>query len=75
MSSEISSDIYSKIAIAMNFIKKCSKQRPDKSNIATILMLVYGLATDQTLYIVNNMENCGIISLKHYESGPPETQG
>ena len=71
VSSEISSDISSKIVIAINFIKKCSKQRPDKSNIATILNSAYGLATDETFDILNNMENCGIMSHKHYESGPP----
>ena len=56
MACEISSDICSKIVIAINFIKKCSKQRSDIEKIATILNSAYGLA---------------IISLKHYESGPP----
>ena len=53
MSSEGSSDICSKIVIAINFIKKCSKERPDEDNIATVLSSVYGLATDETLYILN----------------------
>ena len=65
MSFEISYYFCSKIVIATNFIKNCSKQGPDKDKIATILNSANSLATDETL------ENCGIIPLKHYESGPP----
>ena len=61
MSSESSSDMCSKIVIAINFIKKCSKQRPDKDKIVTIVNSVYGLATDETFDSPTNMENCGII--------------
>ena len=49
MSCAISSDICSKIVIAINFIKKCSKQRPDKDKIAAILNPAYGQATGEIL--------------------------
>ena len=71
MSCEITSDICSKIVIAINLIKKCNKQRPDKDKIVAILNSAYGLATYETFDILNNMEKCCFISLKHYDRGPP----